>query len=835
MQAALLKSVRSRSRLSSLINGLAYEPTTQVFVLTDRRLGFAFSCAPLSGSNGDEGARLRAGLNVDWPDNTILQFSLICTENINKLKFGYLRLREDYEESGRNDVSEATRRLMRKVTEARANYFLERTTKPVDSVSGVKVREQTLVISATVPMKGHVPTEAEVMAVKELSEGLQASLDSCGLAPVPVTNDLYKEIFVSVLNQGENASWRRDPLMRAESDKPLNEQLLDYDRSLDVHKDHLVIESINGDNDSTFIKTLSVKKFPDLMWQGDASQYLADILSQRGGIRSNCIINCTLILPPQSNAKNKLARARTWTINQAHGPLLKFIPSLAKKKASFDIVAEDIDKGTKLCKVLFSVVVFGPSREELIQATSNAKSHFSTLGFTLMEDKFLMLPVFITSLPMCADDQAMRDIYRYKTMSLPQALPLLPIYGDWKGTGTPVAPFISRNGQPVSFHLFDSDSNYNGTIAAQSGAGKSFLTNYLISSYMSIGAKCWVIDVGLSYVKINETYGGDFAQFDADSNVCLNPFELVQDFSEEEDVLVGLLSAMAAPTVPLDDRQTSGLKKHLTTIWEQKGQSMLVDDVEQSLLQDEDSRIRDIGHQLFAFTRKGQYGRYFSGKNNLNFKNPFTVLELEELKGREHLQQVVLLQLIYQIQQDMYLGERDRPKLVIIDEAWSLLSQGNVGKFIEHGYRRFRKYGGSCIVITQGVNDLYANSVGQAIAENSAFTLLLGQKAEAIDSLQEKKRLPLGDGGYQILKSVRSVKGHYSEIFMITPRGAGIARLTVDPYSLLLYSTAPEDVHAISTYTKRGFSQDEAIQQVLRDRGIEHSSSLADDQQAAEA
>src|SRR5690606_3991625 len=144
--------------------------------------------------------------------------------------------------------------------------------------------------------------------------------------------------------------------------------------------------------------------------------------------------------------------------------------------------------------------------------------------------------------------------------------------------------------------------------------------------------------------------------------------------------------------------------------------------------------------------RKGQYGRYFSGKNNLNFKNPFTVLELEELKGREHLQQVVLLQLIYQIQQDMYLGERDRPKLVIIDEAWSLLSQGNVGKFIEHGYRRFRKYGGSCIVITQGVNDLYANSVGQAIAENSAFTLLLGQKAEAIDSLQEKKRLPLEIG-----------------------------------------------------------------------------------------
>lgn len=173
---------------------------------------------------------------------------------------------------------------------------------------------------------------------------------------------------------------------------------------------------------------------------------------------------------------------------------------------------------------------------------------------------------------------------------------------------------------------------------------------------------------------------------------------------------------------------------------------MIVDNIADSLLKDPDARIQDIGHQLFAFTSKGQYGRFFNGKNNLNFKNPFTVLELEELKGRQHLQQVVLLQLIYQIQQDMYLGERDRPKIVIIDEAWSLLSQGNVGEFIEHGYRRFRKYGGSAIVITQGVNDLYQNKVGQAIAENSAFTLLLGQKAEAIDAIQENKRLPLGEG-----------------------------------------------------------------------------------------
>jgi conjugal transfer ATP-binding protein TraC len=105
------------------------------------------------------------------------------------------------------------------------------------------------------------------------------------------------------------------------------------------------------------------------------------------------------------------------------------------------------------------------------------------------------------------------------------------------------------------------------------------------------------------------------------------------------------------------------------------------------------------------------------------------VLELEELKGRKHLQQVILLQLIFQIQQAMYLGERGRQKLVLIDEAWDLLTQGDVATFIEHGYRRFRKYNGAAITVTQSLADLYANPTGRAIADNSAHTLLLAQPA----------------------------------------------------------------------------------------------------------
>src|SRR3990167_8308984 len=134
--------IRSTPRLSKLINGLAYEPNLYLFQLEGNRLGFAFLCSPLSGSSGDEADRLKAGLTVDWPEKTTIQFSLICTENINEMKTGFLRLRRAFRESGRTDLPVETQALLEKVTNARAEYFSDRTMRPVDSISGVRIRTE---------------------------------------------------------------------------------------------------------------------------------------------------------------------------------------------------------------------------------------------------------------------------------------------------------------------------------------------------------------------------------------------------------------------------------------------------------------------------------------------------------------------------------------------------------------------------------------------------------------------------------------------------------------------------------------------------------------------
>ena len=144
---------------------------------------------------------------------------------------------------------------------------------------------------------------------------------------------------------------------------------------------------------------------------------------------------------------------------------------------------------------------------------------------------------------------------------------ILSIFGVSKGTGTPHVELISRNGQVMSLSLHDSSTNQNGVIDAESGSGKSFLLNELILSYMSEGARVWVIDAGKSYKKLCESLNGDFVEFSDRSKISLNPFQTIVNWNDEEDAVVNLVATMASMEGKLDDYQIASLKGLMHEIW----------------------------------------------------------------------------------------------------------------------------------------------------------------------------------------------------------------------------------------------------------------------------
>lgn len=807
--------INEEIRADRLFPAFAVDPDNRIFLCNDKTLGFIFECQPLPGGDEKIQDKLEQFLAQNYPDDMTMQFMLFRSPDIEEHLHAMSRIRLGIEHP-----------LLTPVIKDRIRYLREHTQKNLHkrSLRGALhdlglIQDLKLLISVKIPYSGETgvegPTAAEMQMVVQWQQKMLSLLRSMSLVPQILTPQGYLRVMNTLCNWGPDASWKLSDLPYWEEDKTLDCQILDPTTNIiNARTDMLQL------GECGFVKVLSAKRTPEKTYFGEAVQYAGDLSGQNQGVKQNYAVVVNVIFPNSEKQKGSLEKKRQWVTNQAYGPLLKFVPVLGDKKASFDTIYESVNKGAKPLRMTFSVLVFGRSEEEVTSASMSVQAFWAMQRFALMEDKFVMLPMFRNCLPLGTDRLAVGELQRYKTMTSKEAPVLLPIFGEWKGTGTYHIGLMSRNGQIMSMSLHDSSTNKNGVIAAESGSGKSFLLNEIILSYMSEGARVWVIDAGKSYKKLCESLEGDFVEFGEESRICLNPFETITNWEEEEDGIVSLVGAMASANANLTDLQIAELKRIMKLLWDDKGQSMTVDDIREACMSSEDHRVKDIGKQLYAFSSTGAYGRFFNGKNTADFRNDFTVLELDELQGRKHLRQVVLLQLIYQIQREMYLGERDRKKIVIIDEAWDLLKEGEVSVFMEHAYRKFRKYGGSAIIATQAVTDLYDNKVGRAIADNSANMFLLGQKKESIEMVKEKKLLVLSPAGFNILRSVYTEAGVFSEIFLITERGQGVGRLVVSDFQGLLYSTAPEDVQAIKVYQDQGMSVSEAISAVLKDRNL---------------
>jgi conjugal transfer ATP-binding protein TraC len=308
---------------------------------------------------------------------------------------------------------------------------------------------------------------------------------------------------------------------------------------------------------------------------------------------------------------------------------------------------------------------------------------------------------------------------------------------------------------------------------------------------------------------------------------------------------------MVSPREPLDGYRYATLGTAIKRVWTRLGREMTITDVHDLLasgrLDDSavsqmanaamatsptatspspatspstegDRRLMDLAAMLQPYTRGGVYGRYFHGGTPIDFGNDFIVLELEELKARKDLQTVVLLIVMYRITREMYFS-RERKKIVIIDEAWDLLSGGATADFIEAGYRRARKYRGAFMSATQGVDDYHRHRAARAALDNSDWMFLLRQKPESIESMDRLGQLAMDDGMKRLIQSLRTEHGAYSEVFIHSPAGSGVGRLVVDPYTLLLFSSRAEDFSAIHAKRAAGLSIAQAIEAVLQERG----------------
>ncbi len=801
-----------RERVEVDFPPLAEESDSSIFLLQGAGnvpgfLGATLYGFPVAGLDSTTLDRLKGALSNDIPAGAFIQISLLSTPDIDDFVDMY-RLARDVQSL--ENISADQRDLLDRMVENRAQLFLDGKDEPLVAASGVKANHATIIVSVKVPIAGALPKDKETKATSFLVAKVSESMQTFGLNLRRCDAGQYLKFLRRIFHMHEavNSDYDENTLLR--------DQVLGPGDRIDVEKRFLKL------ND-THVGVLSVKRLPKRAKLSLMNQFIGDPGGLGNQLTEPYMMTLTLHYPDQATKASSIRRNAQIINYQAYGPMLRWVPRLAYKKQGFDIMLHSMEEGAVLVEMNFTLCMFSRDEEVLDRLMSATRTYYGSFGLEMAEEKYVCWPVFFNTLPLFPSEESIKLSHRFHSMAVKHAVNFAPILSEWRGTGNGGGlMLLTRRGQPALVDLYDSDTNHNAIVFAQSRGGKSFLTQQMIVDYLSKGAKVWVIDVGRSYYKLCELLGGTFISFNADSAICLNPFTEVEDIDDELDLLKSVFAKMASPNQELDDFLMGRLEEAIKASWSDKQRRATVTDVADYLKNQPSAEVSRLGDMLYSFTRHGGHGSWFDGENNLNFNSNFVVLELEELASKKALQQVVLLLLISKIQHEMFIDNSSGgklPRILVVDEAWDLLNDKGMARFLETGYRRFAKYHGAAIVVTQGIDDLYNSPSGRAIASNSAHKFILKQTGEAIDAAREARRIDLGDYGFHMMRSIHVVPGKYSEVLVQADSGWGIFRLVVDRFSQVLFSTKGAERNEVIANIARGMKPVKAINEFIERNG----------------
>ena len=814
----------------------AYLADEQVFVNRDT-LGFLLEVMPQSGAD-ERMVEILLSMYATCPKGAGIQIMLFSSPHLVEplRQYGNLRVADADQAHKALHYGRTARNanLYRVLARRRVAHMLNGAQVSLTSGFHYTVRDFKLMLSVCLP--GSVDDLSRREELLTLREGIATTLRAAAFpSRVCGADDLIN--WCAFFANPHRIMDERLTALHYDDGREIRDQIIDFDTQQEAHPLGLVFTK-PGTRDAIEARFYSVKSFPErfALWQMNA--LIGDLMQP--ALQYACPFLLTMgvhVLDP-SSMRTIVTGNHVRATQNAQSKMAAVMPDVPKKLQDWQVAAETLDQGGQIVSLYHQLGIF-TRPEQATNAEETAKAIWRGRGFEVNNDTYLHRQALLAALPMTlsaklhADMKRMRRVTR-KTVA--NAIHLAPLIGEWRGTPTPTLIFGGRRGQLMTLDLYDNDQgNFNAAIIGTPGSGKSVLMNEIAWSYRAINSQVRLLDLGRSFEKLCRKADGQYVEFGTGVRINVNPFSVVSNIERDMAMLAPVIAKMASLSTPLEEVQYKAINAGILRIWKQYGQAMTItalrDLFKSGTIEDleirGDSRIKDLAIMLDPYTRDGVYARFFEGAANIDFSNDFMVIENEELKRAPDLHAVVNMILLYQITQDMYLSRErgdHRKKLLMIDELMQQL--GEIGaddpvkaRVVEEAARRARKYGGSLITATQGADDYYSSKQMETAFQFSDWVFLLRQRKESVELLDRGGRMVMDDSKKRLLNSLRTEPGVFSEIYLYSPMGEGVARLILDPHTLLLFSNSHADNQAIDQRRARGMSIDQAIEDVLRERG----------------
>jgi type IV secretion system protein VirB4 len=335
-------------------------------------------------------------------------------------------------------------------------------------------------------------------------------------------------------------------------------------------------------------------------------------------------------------------------------------------------------------------------------------------------------------------------------------------------------------------------------ILGRTGAGKSFLLNFLITSLQKYSPHTFIFDLGGSFESLTQLFGGSYVRVGLESrDFKINPFSLAPT-KENLDFLAPFLKVLiqGAQPVELDPASERDLYHQIENLYS-------VDPELRTLSVLSNTLGHDLSGRLAKWTRGGQFGFLFDNAQDTISFSRFQSFDFQRMSGYPELLEPLLFYILHRA--SAVICDRQTSsvfKAFFIDEAWVFLKNPSIQRYVVEALKTWRKHNAAMVLSTQSLDELKRSDILDVIIESCATKIFLANPDMDRDLYRHQFHLNETEVGL-IANLVPK-----QQFLIKTPDLGKVANLNVDRKSYWLYTNDPYDnKKRKEAFEKHGFEQ----------------------------
>ncbi len=431
-----------------------------------------------------------------------------------------------------------------------------------------------------------------------------------------------------------------------------------------------------------------------------------------------------------------------------------------------------------------TVVIYDLDLAKLDRACAEFYKVFSVHDAQLYEEKYNLLNAFLATVPG-------NHVFNLRSLYL-----LNTNYADFSFL------FTLHSGEPRNPHLREEylavlETNHHTPyflnlhyrdvahtiILGRTGAGKSFLVNFLATNMQKYAPHTFIFDLGGSFESLTLLFGGSYVRLGLASGDCkINPFSLPPT-KENLDFLALFLKVLlqgqrAGELDPATERD----------IFQQIENLYSVDPVLRTLSVLANTLGRDVGIRLSKWTQGGQFGFLFDNVQDTISFSRFQCFDFQGISQYPELLEPLLFYVLHRA--NAVISDRQMSSLFkafFIDEAWVFLKNPGIQRYVVEALKTWRKHNAAMVLSTQSLDELKRSDILDVIIESCATKIFLANPD--MDRELYRRQFHLNENEVALIAGLIPKQ----QFLIKTPELAKITNLNVDPKSYWLYTNDPYD------------------------------------------